>query len=77
MSADAILSVDEDQTIWLFNGGAEQIFGYSRDEMLGKPLSVLIPHRFQAQHDGHLELFASSGLATRLMGERMEVFGGP
>ena len=34
----------------MFNEGAEQIFGYSKDEMIGTPLERLIPERFRAKH---------------------------
>ncbi|HEY4395069.1 MAG TPA: PAS domain S-box protein, partial [Polyangia bacterium] len=43
ISADAIISIDEAEKITVFNTGAEKIFGYSRDEVLGAPLDLLIP----------------------------------
>jgi PAS domain-containing protein len=48
MSADAIISVDEDQRITIFNHGAEEIFGYTRKEAIGAPLDMLIPERLRA-----------------------------
>ncbi|HET7290478.1 MAG TPA: PAS domain-containing protein [Thermodesulfobacteriota bacterium] len=50
IAEDAIVSVDRDQKIVFFNNGAENIFGYTRDEILGKPLEVLIPGRFVEEH---------------------------
>ncbi len=43
---DAILSIDEDQKIMLFNNAAQRIFGYTSEEILGKDLSILIPPRY-------------------------------
>ena len=54
---DAIISIDEAQTITLFNRGAERIFGYSAVEMIGQPLDRLIPERFVARHGGQVRDF--------------------
>src|SRR5689334_6385952 len=45
IAADAIISVDENQRITIFNEGAEAMFGYSKTEALGAPLEILIPER--------------------------------
>jgi PAS domain S-box-containing protein len=50
ISADAIISIDEQQRISLFNEGAERMFGHSQAEALGAPLDLLIPERFRAVH---------------------------
>src|SRR5262245_13669672 len=55
---DAIISIDKQQCITLFNQGAERIFGYSAPEILGQPLDLLIPARFHAVHQGHVTEFA-------------------
>jgi PAS domain S-box-containing protein len=45
-SDDAILSVDLDGVIATWNGGAQRLFGYEPDEIIGKPVTLLIPaHR--------------------------------
>lgn len=49
-ATDAILSIDEDQKIILFNNAAQQIFGYSRREVLGKDLNILIPPQYGNHH---------------------------
>lgn len=70
ISADAIISIDEDQRITMFNDGAEKIFGYSKEEAVGAPLDILIPERFQAIHREHVERFAAGREVARRMGER-------
>jgi PAS domain S-box-containing protein len=75
ISTDAIISIDEQQKIWLFNAGAEQTFGYQAEEVLGRSLSLLIPSRFRSSHDRYLQSFSTSGASARTMGERMEVYG--
>jgi PAS domain S-box-containing protein len=75
IAADAIISVDEEQRIVLFNSGAEQIFGYTEQEILGQPLDLLIPPRVAAVHRQHIRDFADSPVMARRMGERREISG--
>lgn len=75
ISADAIVSVDSRQRIILFNRGAEAIFGYSRDEVHGQPLEILIPERFRTYHGAHMQAFSSGAEAARRMGDRREIAG--
>jgi PAS domain S-box-containing protein len=77
ISADAIISIDDEQRITLFNNGAEQIFGYSRSEAIGAPLDILIPDRFRSAHRQHVERFAGGGSEiARRMGERLTTIAG-
>ncbi|HYO56144.1 PAS domain-containing sensor histidine kinase [Archangium sp.] len=75
IAADAIITVDEEQRITLFNQGAERIFGYSSEEMLGQPLDVLIPERFRERHRQVMANFARGPSVARRMGERRSIFG--
>ncbi|MET0492002.1 MAG: PAS domain S-box protein [Actinoplanes sp.] len=43
VAPDAILGVDASGTVELVNGQCERLFGYDRDELLGKPVKMLIP----------------------------------
>ncbi|MES5819843.1 PAS domain S-box protein [Streptomyces sp. RG80] len=47
---DAMVIVDDSGTIRLVNAQTEALFGYGRAELLGRPVELLIPHRFHAQH---------------------------
>ena len=71
ISADAIISVNEDQRISMFNDGAERIFGYTKAEALGAPLEVLIPEPVRAIHRQHVEQFAAERGPARRMGNRV------
>ena len=59
ISEDAIISIDQAQRIRLFNRGAEQIFGYPADAVLGEPLSVLLPPRFAEAHRHYVNMFSA------------------
>ena len=65
VSADAIISIDDQQRIIIFNAGAEKIFGYSRSEVIGAPLYILIPDRFRDAHRQQVERFASGKETAR------------
>ena len=58
---DAIVAVDEEQRIMVFNSAAEKIFGCRAAEVIGRPLELLIPERFRALHRGHIRRFGASG----------------
>jgi PAS domain S-box-containing protein len=76
ISADAIISIDEEQRITIFNNGAEQIFGYSKAEAIGTPLDNLIPERFRKTHRQHVERFAAAPVTARRMGESLTTIAG-
>jgi PAS domain S-box-containing protein len=75
LAEDAIISIDADQRIILFNQGAEKIFGYTRDEILGGSLDILLPVRVAEAHRQHIRDFAASSFVSSSMGERHEIIG--
>jgi diguanylate cyclase (GGDEF)-like protein/PAS domain S-box-containing protein len=68
-----MLMVDKNGMITLVNTHVEQLFGYRREELLGKSVEFLIPHRFRDSHPGQREEFFNDARA-RKMGEGRELF---
>ena len=64
---DAIMQVDAEGRIILLNRIAEDMFGYSRDELLGQPVEALIPKELHARHAEHREHYRQHPM-TRTMG---------
>lgn len=75
MASDAIISIDGDYRIVLFNRGAELIFGYSAEEILGEPLDRLLPLRSRDVHRRHVEAFDAGSVPARRMAERQAIRG--
>jgi PAS domain S-box-containing protein len=48
--ADAVVACDEKGAIVVWNAAAERLFGYTRDEALGRSLDLIIPERLRARH---------------------------
>jgi PAS domain S-box-containing protein len=69
---DAILEVDGDGNIVLMNIIAERIFGYSRDELLGRPVDVLVPDALRGRHAAHRHNYGVHPL-TRPMGNGLNL----
>jgi PAS domain S-box-containing protein len=75
IAEDAIIVIEEDRSIALFNQGAAKLFGYDPDEVLGQPIDLLLPERFRGNHSYHIMAFARAPEAARRMAQRREVFG--
>jgi PAS domain S-box-containing protein len=71
---DAIVAATAEGKIMLVNIQAEKIFGYHRQELLGREIECLVPERFRGSHPGHRESFSKEG-RTRPMGAGLELFG--
>jgi PAS domain S-box-containing protein len=70
---DAILGVVPGGEIVLVNQQAERLFGYNRDELIGKPVEILVPERFHDVHPGHRDHYFAEP-RTRAMGAGVELF---
>jgi len=66
---DAIITVNEDQRVVLFNQAAEAIFRCSRAQALGSTLERFLPARYRASHAGHIRDFGATGITNRRMGD--------
>jgi PAS domain S-box-containing protein len=75
VAEDGIVTVNSRHEIVLFNRGAAKIFGYAPEEVLGKPLNMLLPERFRPDHSRQVNEFAHGSVAARTMGERGTIFG--
>ena len=75
ISEDAIMSIDEQHRITLFNSGAEKIFGYRKEDVLGRSINDLLPERYRAMHDRHVREFGAASDQLRPMNARGTIFG--
>ena len=71
---DAIIRIDEFETVNIWNKSAEKIFGYTKDEIIGKSVFIIIPERYRGKHKEGLQRFLKTGEA-RIIGDIVEVFG--
>ena len=71
---DGILGVDKRGNIVLANSESGRLFGYAREELLGQPVEMLVPHRFKDVHPKHRERFSQSP-SLRQMGEELGLHG--
>ena len=70
--ASAIITINKRGIITNFNQAAEQLFGYSHDELIGKNVSHLMPTTIAKAHDGYLQRYLLTGQAN-IIGNRREV----
>jgi len=75
MAPEAIISLDSNLRVVLFNRGAEDIFGYAAEEMLGQPLDRLLPAEVRELHAQHIRIFAAGRESSRMMGRRGSIAG--
>ncbi|HTE50442.1 MAG TPA: PAS domain S-box protein [Kofleriaceae bacterium] len=71
---DAMVIVDTDGILIMVNNQTERLFGYERAELLGKPVEVLVPDRFRANHPAHRAGYFGNE-KPRPMGAGIELFG--
>ena len=71
---DALVVADATGTITLVNRQTEVLFGYSREELIGQPLDLLVPDGMRGSHARHVERFFTAP-TRRSMGSSLELFG--
>ncbi len=72
---DAIISVNDEQHIVLYNLAAETLFGWSRQQAIGQPLDILIPERLRSRHRAHIQRFAATHVTSRRAGDATVLYG--
>jgi len=71
---DAVAAVNQQGFIVQINTQTEAMFGYTRDELIGQKIEVLVPERQRPQHDGHRERFHAQPKIRR-MGSGLDLNG--
>ena len=69
---DAVVITDADGRIALANAQAEQLFNYSRDELIGQPVEMLLPEQYRSGHVGHRTGYVAAPRA-RAMGAGLKL----
>jgi len=73
-AADAIISADSGGNMILWNRRVESMFGYRTEEVVGKPLTIIMPERFREAHKKGMKRVSSTG-KSRIIGETIELAG--
>ena len=72
--SDGLIVIDEAGAIQLFSSGAERLFGYRQDEVLGANVKILTPSPYREAHDGYLAAYRDTGV-KKIIGIGREVSG--
>ncbi len=73
-TVDGIITIDEKASILSYNRAAQQIFGYTEAEVLGKNVSMLMPEPYREEHDGYVRSYHETN-HKKIIGIGREVQG--
>jgi PAS domain S-box-containing protein len=71
---DAMVVVNGKGTITVINAAAERLFGYTRDELVGKPIELLVPESAKPRHTDHRDQYIAAP-TVRGMGSGLDLWG--
>ncbi len=71
---DAMIAVEGDGKILHVNAQAEAMFGFSRDELIGQRIELLVPERYRGRHEGHRADYGEQPKVRR-MGAGLDLYG--
>ncbi len=71
---DAVICIDDHARTVMFNSAAEKIFGYTKDEIVGEKVNLLMAEPYAKEHDGYIKHYESTGEA-RVIGRVRTVVG--
>ena len=73
-AVEAIITTDSAGQVVTWNQGAEHIFGYTAEEIIGQPVTMLAPTRYRSAHLAGIERVQKTG-KTRMIGHTFEIEG--
>ena len=71
---DAIVSIDEEGIVKIWNLTAEKVFGYSRNEIMGKSITIIIPEEYKKKYEEGLKFFLQTG-QPKILDKSVEIIG--
>ncbi|MDF1795072.1 MAG: PAS domain S-box protein [Coxiellaceae bacterium] len=73
-AVDGIITINEERIVQSFNKGAEDMFGYSPDEVIGKNIKMIMPEKYSKDHDSYVQNYLDTGV-KKVIGIGREVEG--
>jgi PAS domain S-box-containing protein len=71
---NGIIVIDTQGRVTEFSPAAEEIFGFCKEEILGRSVNRLMPEPFSHRHDQYIDKYLKSGVAN-IMGKQVEIYG--
>ncbi|GAB5519956.1 MAG: hypothetical protein RhofKO_22070 [Rhodothermales bacterium] len=69
---DAVVTIDEHNNVTFYNRAAERLWGYQKEEVLGRNVKMLVPHMIRSRHDGMVNANRRTGV-DKIVGTSREV----
>ena len=70
---EAMIAIGQDGLITIFNPAAEEMFGQKRENMIGRPLDILMPPEYREKHANYIKSYFSTGVPNKAIGKIMEL----